>query len=48
VNPLKQALINLEQVTEWEPKSELGERQKKLNDEQLRRYITDVGSRVAS
>jgi hypothetical protein len=48
MNSLKQALINLKQLMEYEPESELGERQKKLNDAQLRRYIADVGSRAAS
>jgi hypothetical protein len=48
VNPLKTALINLKQLMDYQPQSELGERQKALNEQQLRAYIADVGSRAAS
>jgi hypothetical protein len=48
VNSLKTALTNLKQVVEFEPTSELGRYQKELNEQQLRAYIADVGSRAAS
>jgi hypothetical protein len=48
MNPLKTALINLKQVVEYTPTSELGRMQKQLNEQQLRAYIADVGSRAAS
>jgi hypothetical protein len=50
MNPhsLKVALVALRQVTEYEPQSDLGARQKALNEKQLRAFVSSAGKKAAS
>jgi hypothetical protein len=50
MNPhsLKTALVALAQVVAYEPTSDLGRTQKRLNEKQLRAFVSSAGKKVAS